>query len=102
MEREIGMTWDELNQHELVVYSTNWCPDCRRFKQSLGKHQIRYCEIDIDADADAAARLQRKTGRSAIPFLEIDGGPMVRGWHAEKASGFDEALFLAEVAAALV
>ena len=91
------MTWEELKQHDLVMYSTTWCGDCRRFKQHLARHGVTYREIDIDTDAKAATYLQSKTGRTAIPFLEIDGKIMIRGWHAEKPGLWDDALFLAEV-----
>ena len=95
------MTWDELKQHELVMYSTAWCGDCRRFKMQLARHGVTYREIDIDTEPDAAAYLQSKTGRTAIPFLEIDRKIMIRGWHAEKAGLWDDATFLAEVEQAL-
>jgi len=92
------MTWDELNARELVVYSTTWCPDCRRLKQHLEGYGVEYREIDIDADAEAAKHLQAKTGRTAIPYVEVDGRCMVRGWHDEKPGRWDDDLFLAEVA----
>ena len=95
------MTWQDLATHDLKMYSTNWCGDCKRFKRVLDKHGIVCAEIDIDADPAAAKQLKEKTGRTAIPYLEIDGGPMVRGWHNGAPGGLDEATFLAEVAAAL-
>jgi len=91
------MTWEELNTHELLVYTTTWCGDCHRFKKQLDNHNISYNEIDIDADPEAAKRLQKKTGRTAIPFLEIDGGHIVRGWHSECPGKWDDATFLREV-----
>lgn len=95
------MTWDELKQHELVVYSTTWCPDCRRLKGRLDEQGVVYAEIDIDADVDAAKRLQEVTGRTAIPFVEIDGKGMVRGWHEGSPGKWDPELFLTEVDALL-
>lgn len=95
------MTWQELATHDLLLYTTAWCPDCKRFKRVLEKQGIACPEVDIDADSDAAERLAEKTGRTAIPYLEIDGGPMVRGWHAGAPGGFDEGTFLKEAEAAL-
>jgi len=95
------MTWDELKQHDQVMYTTTWCPDCRRFKQQLARHGVTYREINIDEDAKAATHLQSKTGRSAIPFIEIDGLVMIRGWHNEKSGKWDDALFLTEIEQAL-
>ena len=91
------MTWEELAEHELVVYSTTWCVDCRRLKQHLDEHGLAYSEIDIDQDADAAERLQKATGRTAIPFVEVDGKCMIRGWHEGKPGSWDGALFRQEV-----
>lgn len=95
------MTWDELKTHTLAVYLTAWCPDCHRLKRHFDAKGVAYDVIDIDADADAAKRLQEKTGKQAIPFVEIDGGPMVRGWHAGEPGSWNEEIFLSEVADAL-
>ena len=95
------MTWQELASHDLRMYTTAWCPDCKRFKRVLDKHGVACAEVDIDADPAAAKRLEETTGRTAIPFLEIDGGPMIQGWHPGAPGGLDEATFLADVAAAL-
>ena len=91
------MTWDDLKQHELVVYSTTWCPDCKRLKAHLDEREVAYEEIDIDADPNAAERLKKATGRTAIPYVQVDEGPMIRGWHDDKPGKWDENLFLAEV-----
>ena len=90
------MTWEELAKHAIVVYSTAWCGDCRRLKAQLARHGIAYREIDIDADPAAAELLQKRTGRQAIPFVEIDGNPkMIPGWHSAAPGGWDEQAFLA-------
>ena len=91
------MTWEELSTHTLVMYTTTWCPDCTRLKQRLDEHNVSYSEIDIDADADAAKRLKAQTGRAAIPYVQVDGLCMVRGWHDGKPGRWDGELFLREV-----
>lgn len=95
------MTWQDLATHRLVVYSTSWCPDCHRLKRVLRERQVPFDEVDIDADPAAAERLRQRTRRTAIPFVQVAGGPMVRGWHDEAAGRFSEGLFLAEVQEAL-
>jgi len=93
------MTWDELAKHQVVVYTTAWCGDCRRLKAQLDRHGVPYREIDIDADAAAARRLQELTGRQAIPFVEIDGHPqLIPGWHDDRPGRWDETIFLAAAA----
>jgi len=96
------MTWDDLAAHSLRVFSTPWCSDCHRLKRHLKSHDIAYTDVDIDADPEAAALLQDRTGRTAIPYVEIDGCPtLVRGWHREHPMNWDETVFLAELAGAL-
>jgi len=95
------MTWEELAQHDLVVYSTTWCPDCKRLLRQLDGHGLSYRDIDIDGDADAARRLQEATGRTAIPYVQIDGKHMIRGWHGDAPGGWDESVFLSEAEEAL-
>lgn len=95
------MTWEQLTDHKLTIYSTPWCSDCRRLKQHLAGKPMTYTEIDIDADPEAAERLKQKTGRQAIPFVEIDDGEMIRGWHDEAPGRWDEATFLKEAKKAI-
>ena len=95
------MTWDELKQHEIRVYSTTWCPDCHRLEAILADKGASFDVIDIDKDPKAADHLKAMTNRTAIPFVEVDRGPMVRGWHDDRPGRFDETLFLEEVAQAL-
>ena len=40
------MNWQELNDHELVVYKTTWCPDCTRFEKVLDQNGIKYSVSD--------------------------------------------------------
>ncbi len=34
----------------IVMYSTTWCPDCRRAKKFLDKEKISYIDVDIEDD----------------------------------------------------
>lgn len=58
---------------ELIVYSSNWCPDCREAKRFLEKHKIPYTEINIETTPGAAQEVIRRTGKRAIPQFVIDG-----------------------------
>ncbi len=95
------MDWDVLRKLDLTMFSTPWCGDCRRLKRIFAANQIPHRERDIDADPEAAVELKRATGRTAIPFVQINGGSMVRGWHADNPMGFDADQFFAEVAVAI-
>lgn len=58
---------------ELLVYSAQWCPDCRVAKRFLEQHGIRYKEIDIQKTPGAADEVIRNVGKRAIPQFVIDG-----------------------------
>jgi glutaredoxin len=59
---------------ELIVYSSNWCPDCREAKRFLAKHNIPFTEINIEETPGAADEVIRNTGgKRAIPQFVIDG-----------------------------
>jgi mycoredoxin len=58
---------------EIVVYSSNWCPDCREAKRFLARHNLSYREIDIEKVPGAAAEVIQRTGKRAIPQFVIDG-----------------------------
>jgi glutaredoxin len=58
---------------ELTVYSSAWCPDCRRAKRVLEEAATAFEEVDIDRDAQAEALvLERSGGRRVVPTLRFD------------------------------
>lgn len=57
----------------LTVYSSAWCPDCRRAKRVLEEAAARFEEVDLDRDPTAeAAVLERSGGRRVVPTLLFD------------------------------
>lgn len=61
-----------IQARDLVVYSSSWCPDCRRAKRLLEETETRFDEVDIDRDAGAeAVVLQRSGGRRIVPTLRF-------------------------------
>lgn len=57
----------------LLVYSSAWCPDCRRAKRVLDEAETSFEEVDIDRDATAEATvLARSGGRRVVPTLLFD------------------------------
>lgn len=64
---------DGLPASDLVVYSSDWCPDCRRAKRVLQEADTSFSEIDIERDPRAEATvLTRSGGRRVVPTLEFD------------------------------
>jgi glutaredoxin len=58
---------------ELLVYSADWCRDCREAKRFLTKHNIPYTEVDIERTPGAVDALLTNVGKRAIPQFVIDG-----------------------------
>ncbi|MFL6232457.1 MAG: glutaredoxin family protein [Thermoanaerobaculia bacterium] len=57
----------------LVVYSSSWCPDCRRAKRVLEEAEVPFAEVDIDQDPGSEALvLERSGGRRVVPTLRFD------------------------------
>ena len=67
----------------VIVYSTSWCGFCRKTFAYLDAKGIRYQNRDIEKDDDYRQELIRKTGRTSIPVVEIDG-TLVRGFNPHK------------------
>ena len=63
---------------EVVLYCTSWCPDCKRARLFLEKHDIQYTEINISKDRSAAQRVRGWTGGKEItPTFDIRGKILV-------------------------
>ena len=90
-----------LASHELDVYGFQGCPDCARLKLWLENSGVRHRDVDIDAVPEAAERLERETGKQAVPFILVDGKTWVRGYHKELPARFDSRLLIEELRAAL-
>ncbi|WP_052598297.1 FAD-dependent oxidoreductase [Aureispira sp. CCB-QB1] len=58
---------------KVKMYGADWCPDCRRAKSYLEKHQIEYEFIDVDMNADATATVEKiNNGKRIIPTIIVD------------------------------
>ena len=65
------------------MYSTSWCGFCRKTFAYLDAKGVRYQNRDIEKDDYYRQELIRKTGRTSIPVVEIDG-TLVRGFNPHK------------------
>jgi len=73
---------------EVVLYTTSWCPYCRKARDYLRSRGIDFTEYDIEKDKEAAARKRQLDGRGGVPFAIINGRP-IRGF---SASTYERAL----------
>jgi mycoredoxin len=61
----------------IVVYSTTWCPDCRRSRTFLSSQKIQHIEVDIGKDRDAFAFVEKLTRRVRIPTIIFPDGAIL-------------------------
>jgi len=57
---------------QVTIYTTSWCPYCKRAKEYLNSLKVNYTEYDIEKDEDKAAEFKSKGG-SGVPLLDIEG-----------------------------
>ncbi len=63
------------NSPTLTVYSTPWCPHCKRVKKFLAAHRVPYEVIDLDEDPVNVERLKElQEGAQIIPTVVYPDG----------------------------
>ncbi len=56
------------------MYTTQWCPDCRRAKSFLKERGVAFREVNIDEDESAEEIVIRANdGKRKVPTLEAGG-----------------------------
>ncbi|KIA64291.1 glutaredoxin family protein [Nocardia vulneris] len=61
-----------IEQPEVVVYTTAWCPYCWRLKRQLRGVGVVFTEIDVESDTAAAAYvLSVADGNRTVPTVLI-------------------------------
>ncbi len=72
---------------DIVLYTTELCPFCKRAKELLNQRGLGFREIDVAKNAGLRQEMIKVTGRRSVPQLVIDGNPI---------GGYQELLALAE------
>jgi thioredoxin reductase (NADPH) len=66
---------DAINTSQITVYSTVWCPDCKRAKRFLGDQRIPFTGVDIEQDPEALAYVEKvNNGMRIIPTIVFPDG----------------------------
>ena len=73
---------------EVVLYTTSWCPYCRKARDYLQSRGIDFIEYDIEKDREAAVRKRQLDNKGGVPFAIINGRPI----HGFSASAYERAL----------
>lgn len=84
------MTQSNQPTDDITIYSTVWCPDCKRAKKFFSEHRIAYVNVDIEEDAAGQAKVEAlNNGMRIIPTIVFpDGDILVEPSNAELAEKF--------------
>jgi mycoredoxin len=56
----------------ITIYSTGWCPDCRRAKSFLKERGIAFQEVNIEDDLEAEQIVLRANrGSRKVPTVKV-------------------------------
>jgi mycoredoxin len=56
----------------ITMYSTAWCPDCRRAKSFLKERGVEFKEVNIEEDeAGEEIVMQANNGKRKVPTLQV-------------------------------
>lgn len=58
---------------EVLIYTTSWCPFCRRAKALLKEKGVAFTELDIEADPAHRKAMIETSGRSTVSYSPILG-----------------------------
>jgi len=61
----------------VVVYTTSWCPVCKRAKAWMTARGIPYEEHDIEASSENARQNRAINPRGSIPTFDVEGDVMI-------------------------
>ena len=63
---------------KIIVYSTDWCGDCRRAKRFLDGHQIAYENVNIEQVPEAMEAVKRLNhGNRSVPTIVFPDGSIL-------------------------
>ncbi|WP_419419132.1 glutaredoxin 3 [Legionella sp. D16C41] len=56
----------------VIIYTTEYCPYCRRAKQLLDSKNVSYKEIRVDEEPGKREEMMAKSGRRTVPQIFIN------------------------------
>ena len=58
----------------ITMYTTRWCPDCRRAESFLKERGVAYREVNIEDDESAEEIvIKANDGKRKVPTIEVCG-----------------------------
>jgi mycoredoxin len=79
-----------LQPNQIVMYTVDWCPDCRRAKFFFKRNAISVIEVNVDNDAQSEAFIRKiNSGNRTVPTIVLpDGSIMVEPSNEELEAKF--------------
>lgn len=72
--RQTSKEQSDSNQGAKVeLYTTSWCPYCKKARQFFRSQGIAFKEYDIEKDKKAAARKNQLDSKKGVPFAVVNG-----------------------------
>ncbi len=72
---------DGIDEQSVVLYTTNWCPYCRKARTFFEQANIPYTEYDVEKSARAYQEYQQISGRG-VPVIVI-GDQVIQGYNQQ-------------------
>ncbi len=70
-----------IDEQSVVLYSTNWCPYCRKARTFFKQANIPFIEYDVEKSARAYQEYQQISGRG-VPVIVI-GDQVIQGYNQQ-------------------
>jgi len=69
--------------NKVTVYSTSWCPWCKKVKEFLKENKIKFINKDVEKSKKYADEMVKKSRQKGIPVTIINGKVIV-GFEEDK------------------
>ncbi len=60
-----------MTQPAVTVYTSNWCPYCRRAKDLLTQKNVLFTEINVDDEAQLRQEMIARSKRRTVPQIFV-------------------------------
>lgn len=62
----------------ILIYGTNWCPDCTRVRRYMDENNVAYLWININKDPSACAIVEKiNNGNQSVPTIIWPDGSLL-------------------------
>jgi glutaredoxin 3 len=69
----------QITPSKVVLFSADWCPNCKQVKKLLDKQGVRFTELDVERDPRSAAFQQEHLQIRGFPVL-VAGERIIGGY----------------------